>query len=181
MNKRSEAVKKWRRTTKTRMVKSFNCRCAVCGEKYPDEVFDFHHLDPSIKQFSLAKIRGNCIGWKRIVDELRKCIMVCANCHRLIHYSNLIIPENPIRFDEGFYEYKELRKKTKICPICGDNMFESQITCSLSCSAKKSRTVNWDIIDVVTLYNKCGNYAEIGRSLGVSGAAVRKRYLKLTS
>jgi len=50
----------------------------------------------------MGAIRANCISWKRIVKELRKCIMVCSNCHRLIHYNNAEIPENPTLFNEDF-------------------------------------------------------------------------------
>ena len=57
--------------------------CDLCGYKKCIQALDFHHLDPFEKEFTIA---GNYnISWKRIVNELKKCILVCSNCHREIH------------------------------------------------------------------------------------------------
>ena len=60
-------------------------KCSDCGEKvhadlYP-ECFDFDHREPPLKKFSLN--RGNLTRkWTDILDEVAKCDLVCANCHR---------------------------------------------------------------------------------------------------
>ena len=46
--------------------------------------FDFHHIDPSKKEFNISKVR-RCKMNEKIKKELDKCILVCANCHREIH------------------------------------------------------------------------------------------------
>ena len=57
--------------------------CKRCGyNKYPD-VLEFHHLDPTEKEASWNKIR--LWGWEKIKEELDKCDMLCANCHREVH------------------------------------------------------------------------------------------------
>lgn len=56
--------------------------CYFCGEKEPVSL-DFHHLDPREKDkniHSLYKYSRSAL--KR---ELRKCMLVCSNCHRKIH------------------------------------------------------------------------------------------------
>jgi hypothetical protein len=53
---------------------------------------DYHHLDPSIKERGVSQmISGN--SWKKIEEEISKCILVCANCHRKIH-EDLITHDN---------------------------------------------------------------------------------------
>jgi predicted HNH restriction endonuclease len=45
---------------------------------------EFHHLDPSIKE---SKIIGSTASLEKQRAEVKKCILVCANCHREIHHS----------------------------------------------------------------------------------------------
>lgn len=63
-------------------------KCFKCKVKYNGKnaaIFDFHHKNPSTKEFNLSQgFLGN-VSLKRIRKELKKCILVCSNCHRLIH------------------------------------------------------------------------------------------------
>lgn len=54
-------------------------KCVDCGETYPAFVLDFDHRDPADKAFQLARARSASAA--RIVAELAKCDLVCANCH----------------------------------------------------------------------------------------------------
>lgn len=56
-------------------------RCGYC--KYP-EVLEFHHKDPKKKEFNLG-LGGLTRSWARIKKEVKKCELLCANCHREIH------------------------------------------------------------------------------------------------
>jgi hypothetical protein len=58
--------------------------CFDCGQQYPDAVYDFHHIDPTQKDFSIGKSRN----WSKIEKELEKCVMLCSNCHRIRHFHN---------------------------------------------------------------------------------------------
>lgn len=55
-------------------------RCNLTTTKYC--VYDFHHRDPSQKDFSLSKVNKS---FERLKPELDKCDLLCANCHRLVH------------------------------------------------------------------------------------------------
>lgn len=46
---------------------------------------DFHHLNPNEKDFNISDRNLPTSDWPRIKNELDKCILVCANCHREIH------------------------------------------------------------------------------------------------
>ena len=63
-----------------RQVKSTE-RCA-CGEARV-ACLDFHHKDLTSKRFGLSD--GDKHSIKDIDAEIRKCIVVCANCHRILH------------------------------------------------------------------------------------------------
>jgi transcriptional regulator of aromatic amino acid metabolism len=45
---------------------------------------DFHHVDPSGKDLNVSAIKNT--AFEKIIPELDKCILVCSNCHREIHY-----------------------------------------------------------------------------------------------
>jgi hypothetical protein len=107
MSKRSEAVKKWRSKTKDRMVEAFGGECGICGYNKSNHALSFHHLDPTEKEFSIASIRRNPKNWLYIVEELKKCICVCNNCHSEIHDGITEIPKTIKRFDERYIEYEK--------------------------------------------------------------------------
>lgn len=58
--------------------------CTVCGYSKCQEALDFHHLDPNTKDIKVKDaVRQR--GTEKLKEELAKCIVVCANCHREIH------------------------------------------------------------------------------------------------
>lgn len=72
-----------RRNNKRKAVEHMGGTCHRCGGIFPDCCFDFHHKDPTEVNDVPSRIL-HC-SWKRILEELSKCIMVCSNCHRIIH------------------------------------------------------------------------------------------------
>jgi hypothetical protein len=61
--------------------------CSVCGEKHP-ACLDFHHKDSKTKDFSLGIIGGWGYGKERLLNEISKCVVLCANCHRKEHFES---------------------------------------------------------------------------------------------
>lgn len=57
--------------------------CSICGYDKCLSALDFHHLDPSKKDFHISSKKAYSL--KKLKPELDKCILVCANCHREIH------------------------------------------------------------------------------------------------
>lgn len=57
--------------------------CAFCEER---ELccMDFHHLDPSQKDASVSYLCESK-SKDRMLNEMKKCVVVCSNCHRKIH------------------------------------------------------------------------------------------------
>lgn len=56
-------------------------KCIDCGE---DDIitFDFDHRDPKIKSYNISKMMVNAFSWENILEEIKKCDIRCANCHR---------------------------------------------------------------------------------------------------
>ncbi len=61
-------------------------KCEFCGYNKSLGALQFHHLDPSQKEFQIS---GKSNFNKKIMKELDKCILLCANCHFEIHYMNV--------------------------------------------------------------------------------------------
>jgi hypothetical protein len=58
--------------------------CKFCPETEP-VCLDFHHLDKATKTKSISTLITNHATWQAILDEIAKCVVSCANCHRKIH------------------------------------------------------------------------------------------------
>jgi predicted HNH restriction endonuclease len=80
---RSAAVTRWRQRTKERAIEFLGGKCRVCGYAKCPGALEFHHLDPDEKEFGFGT--GHTRAWARMVEELKKCILLCANCHREVH------------------------------------------------------------------------------------------------
>ena len=80
----SDGVLKRRRVIKLKAIEYKGGKCEKCGYNKCPAVFEFHHLDPKQKDFSIAK-NGHSRSWERVKNELDKCILLCANCHRELH------------------------------------------------------------------------------------------------
>lgn len=57
--------------------------CIQCGEK-DIVVLDFHHRDSSTKESEICQLIVNGYSWKKLLTEIKKCDILCANCHRRI-------------------------------------------------------------------------------------------------
>ncbi len=60
-----------------------NAPCADCGVSFLPYQMDFDHRDPSLKSFQLTAGRAMLKSHAALINEARKCDIVCANCHRL--------------------------------------------------------------------------------------------------
>lgn len=68
----------------------FGESCAICGYSKCFAALEFHHVNPSDKENTPAKLINNFSSIERMIRELEKCIMVCANCHREIHHAGVV-------------------------------------------------------------------------------------------
>lgn len=61
-----------------------DCKIHIIDSHY--SIFEFHHLNPQEKDYDWNKLRLK--PWSTIINEINKCALLCANCHRLRHARN---------------------------------------------------------------------------------------------
>jgi hypothetical protein len=77
---RKTAIKRLRQEQIVAYLKDKSCES--CG--FNDiRTLDFDHIDPATKRFGIARALNNCYSWEEILAEIKKCRILCANCHRI--------------------------------------------------------------------------------------------------
>lgn len=76
--KRKQELRDWLDAYKSKLA------CERCGEKHM-ACLDFHHKDASQKDFTVGAIKEYGWGREKVLLEIQKCMVVCANCHRKLH------------------------------------------------------------------------------------------------
>lgn len=74
---RKDNLKKWFKNTFK------NNPCVDCKQKFPSCCMDFDHKDGTIKINTLATLVGHGYSKESILEEVNKCDLICANCHRI--------------------------------------------------------------------------------------------------
>jgi hypothetical protein len=85
----SNSIRVKRKTrNKERAIEYLGGKCKDCGGVYIQDVYDFHHRDPTQKEMQPNRMFR--LKWEKIKPELDKCDLLCANCHRTRHYKERI-------------------------------------------------------------------------------------------
>jgi len=79
-----DAVQKRRKKVREMAIKYKGAKCINCGYDRCYEALEFHHVNSSGKDFGLSD-KGYTRSWAKIKEELDKCVLLCANCHREVH------------------------------------------------------------------------------------------------
>lgn len=92
---RVERVGRRRRIIKSKLVAEAGGECMICGYDRCQQVLEFHHLDPDLKEFQLSH-NGATRSLAKSRAEARKCILLCANCHREVEAGITAVPLNSV-------------------------------------------------------------------------------------
>lgn len=71
--------------------------CVECGYNKNPVALDYHHVNENDKRFSLASVKAAGCSIQDLIDEIAKCIVLCANCHRIKHYGEKFDSTNTYR------------------------------------------------------------------------------------
>jgi hypothetical protein len=74
-------------------------KCISCGFSHPAAI-DFHHVNPSPSDRKIYELL-RCNNFNGALEEIKKCVPLCANCHRVHHY------------DERVHKLKQREKKNR--------------------------------------------------------------------
>lgn len=78
-----------------RAIKYLGGECIVCGYSKYTCSLDFHHIDPLLKDVKFANMRN--WSWHRTKKEIKKCVLLCKNCHAAIHAKKLYLERSVVQ------------------------------------------------------------------------------------
>ena len=91
-NETLDIFRRWRKTLKC-------CRC----EENDVACLEFHHSDPETKENNVVRMVSRSV--KSVIKELKKCVVVCANCHRRIHAYDIKTDPNTENLGTSFENF----------------------------------------------------------------------------
>lgn len=108
------------RHTKSLAVEYKGGRCEQCGLiHHVPEVYDFHHRTAGTKEECISNLlRTKSITDEDLLNELDKCILVCRNCHRVIHQDALKSKKYPSQLFRGEIKKMAVDYKGGRCSRC---------------------------------------------------------------
>ncbi len=89
---RSEQVIRHRRRLKELLVAEAGGACALCGYDRHLGALRFHHLDPRSKRLHVSQ-NGITLSLDTIREEVRKCVLLCSNCHAEVEGGAAAVPD----------------------------------------------------------------------------------------
>lgn len=178
---KSKNVIDYRVRRKFNLIQVCGAKCNLCGYDKLQDALDFHHINPDEKEYSISQ-NGRCHDIKKDLNEVKKCILVCANCHREIHagmHAEEELLEKKI-YDEKkaqqLINAKEylMTKTIYHCKKCGKEL--SNKNKSMLCEKCYKESISQHIPSKNELKEllKQFNFCEIGRKYGVSDNTIRK-------
>lgn len=87
-----------RKKLKEKLVEYKGGKCERCGYDKCITALEFHHLDPREKDFGIGS--KDVLSFEKCKKEVDKCILVCANCHREIHYEEALKKQQEEEIEE---------------------------------------------------------------------------------
>ena len=111
-SKHNNYILKWAK--KLKAVTYLGGQCVQCFDK-DIRILQFHHRQKEQKEFSIGKACNDNCRWSYILEELDKCILMCANCHFEYHCDGEAIDKRRIMLKDKLLEYKGVN----FCEKCG--------------------------------------------------------------
>lgn len=174
----TEAKQNYRMRVKAEMVEITGGSCQVCGYNKSHAALDFHHLDPTEKEFGLSSQKTGTMNRADRFQELKKCILLCSNCHRefhagLIDTTNLKIIINQEAYDKHVNGI--VTPRIKNCTKCNAEINGDGTTgLCMTCYRESTRVVNRPNREELKSLIRNTTFTELGIRYSVSDNAVKK-------
>ena len=145
----SQAVINCRKRRKTNLLEVLGGKCIICGfDEFP-EALEFHHVNPKQKSFGIGSSHAVTKSLDAQLEEMKKCVLLCSNCHKGVHAQYYTIPSDWEKYyDEEAAQtlrnekYDVNHNSYRYCEYCGKLFKKSnydQKYCSPECSHKAQR------------------------------------------
>jgi hypothetical protein len=174
----SKDVSNYRRNRKLNLIKVLGGKCQICGFNLFPAALEFHHEDPTQKEYGVAT-KGTCHNLEADLNEIKKCFLLCANCHRGVHsgfYSN---PKEKV-FDENIANEliqnrnQQNEKTINYCVDCGKEIDRGATRCVICQGIKNRKVSNRPTREELKQLIRNYPFVQIGRQFGVSDNTIRK-------
>lgn len=152
---------------KLELIDMMGGKCSRCGYDKNIAALEFHHINPDEKSFQLDARHLSNTNMVKIMDEAKKCALLCANCHREEH--------NPEQNTEGVRKLRlsnkslsEPKRKQSICEVCGKEFdaVKGKRFCSDECRDKSKGYPSKD--KVVAKYAELKSQRKVAEHFGLT-------------
>ena len=175
------ATTEYRKRRKLNLIKVSGSQCNLCGYHKSINALEFHHIDASQKDYGIAS-KGTCHDLENDLAEIKKCILVCANCHREIHDGDYTMDElwklqqyseeiaNELRQEK----ISNTSKTLYYCLECGKLITNNKTCLCLECVRKQQRVCDRPTREELKNLIRQEPFTVIAKNYGVSDNAIRK-------
>lgn len=150
-------------------------KCKTCGYNKYYGALEFHHRNPSGKEFSWKTVRNK--SWDIIFKELDKCDLLCCRCHREAHKDNKVI-ERAMLAIKGFKrKSKNLKRYNKICKCCNNKYIALRSRskyCGKRCTYDSMLKIKYPN-NLKYQLRLAGGQQKLAQKLGVSRSTIRRK------
>ena len=164
--KYQDTQNKRRVLNKLKLISEFGNKCSICGYNKNISALEFHHSDPTHKEFALSK--NIDYSYEKLLKEVEKCVLLCANCHRELHHPELdinLVSEIDINF-------KETIKEIKVCTSCGGEISASSRGLCKTCYDKSRINENKPSKEELLELIKTNSFLKLSKQFGVSDTII---------
>lgn len=168
-------VKNARERLKKRIIYVMGDKCQCCGYSKCQSALELHHVNPKEKSFTVSNNTNR--GWETVVQEIKKCTLVCANCHREIEAGLIESPKisfNQERANEISQLVQDLKThKIYYCIKCGKEISKGSTYCP-ECAHEQQRRTERPSRDELKYLIRNFPFTQLGKTYGVSDNAIKK-------
>jgi len=129
---------KRRTNNKNKLIKIFGGKCQKCGYNKNPSALAFHHMYD--KSFNLDITNLVSKSWASVLEEVKKCMLLCHNCHAEEHYPHLN-EFKPVQVEIHKEKLSNVNV-SKVCIVCESPLSNNQKKyCSGVCKDKLSNEI----------------------------------------
>lgn len=165
---------------KSNLIKIFDSKCCICGFDKFQEALEFHHVNPEEKEFGIGASNATTKSLNNQLEEARKCVLLCSNCHRGVHAGYYQVPENwrELYNEEIAQQLLDDLEKTKTktlhyCQRCGIQITRRATYCP-ECSSIIQRKTDRPSREELKNQIRELPFTQIGKKYGVTDNTIRK-------
>lgn len=151
-------------------------KCEMCGYAKNISALEFHHLNPDDKCFQLDSRHLSNTNKSKILEEVNKCILVCANCHRELHnpelnMGNMMKTLNEVKTKNSIYS----KSKIGVCEQCGNKFkyVSGKRFCSKECRDKNFYSKYPSCEELFEKYSELKSWEKVAKHFGLTRKIVQ--------